>query len=47
MASNPNPSYVTDAMWWLWEQLQALEPTSQLGGIYANKRRVSQHAGQL
>lgn len=24
-------------MWWLWEQLLALEPTSQLGGIYANK----------
>lgn len=34
---NPNPALITDAMWWLWEQLHALEPTSQLGGIYANK----------
>ena len=24
-------------MWWLWEQLHLLEPSSQLGGIYANK----------
>ena len=35
--ANPNPAYITDAMWWLWQQLQALEPASQLGGIYANK----------
>ena len=35
--ANPNPAYITDAMWWLWTQLQALEPSSQLGGIYANK----------
>lgn len=35
--ANPNPGNITDAMWWLWQQLQALEPTSQLGGIYANK----------
>jgi len=34
---NPNPAYITDEMWWLWQQLQALEPSSQLGGIYANK----------
>lgn len=35
---NPNPSRITDAMWWLWQQLHALEPTSRLGGISANKR---------
>ena len=35
--ANPNPAYITDEMWWLWQQLQALEPSSQLGGIYANK----------
>ena len=37
MASNPNPTNITDAMWWLWEQLQALEPTTRLGGIFAAK----------
>jgi hypothetical protein len=37
VAANPNPSRVTDAMWRLWESLQAMEPTSALGGIYANK----------
>lgn len=37
MSANPNPSRITDAMWWLWESLQAMEPTSVLGGIYANK----------
>lgn len=34
---NSNPSRVTDAMWWLWLQLDALEPETQLGGIYADK----------
>lgn len=28
---------ITDAYGWLWEQLQLLEPGTQLGGIYANK----------
>ena len=37
MTTNPNPARVTAAMWWLWEQLHVLEPTSQLGGIYASK----------
>lgn len=37
MAANPNPSRITDEMWYLWEQLHELEPTTQLGGIYANK----------
>lgn len=35
---NPNSVVITDAMWWLWLRLRELEPTSQLGGIYANKR---------
>ncbi len=35
--SNPNPSRVTDALWWLWLQLHDMEPASELGGIYANK----------
>ena len=35
--SNPNPTYISDEMWWLWQQLQAMEPDTQLGGIYANK----------
>jgi hypothetical protein len=45
VGANPNPDSITDEMWWFWQQLQALEPTSQLGGVYAakpgyhNKRR--------
>lgn len=31
------PSHTTDEMWWLWQQLQALEPDSALGGTYADK----------
>lgn len=34
---NPNPARITAQLWWFWEQLHKLEPTSQLGGIYANK----------
>lgn len=34
---NPSPAYIHDSMWWLWEQLHALEPDTQLGGIYARK----------
>jgi hypothetical protein len=37
MAANPNPSRITAASWWLMEQLQALQPGSRNGGIYANK----------
>ncbi len=37
MASNPNPARVTDALWWLWLQLKNLEPSSELGGMFANK----------
>jgi peptidoglycan hydrolase-like protein with peptidoglycan-binding domain len=35
---NPNPEYFTDAIWWLWEHLEALHPAAELGGIYANKK---------
>lgn len=35
--ANPNPANITDEMWWLWQQLQAMEPDTELGGIYANK----------
>jgi peptidoglycan hydrolase-like protein with peptidoglycan-binding domain len=38
MSRNPNPARVTDALWWFWLQLRAMEPTSRLGGIWANKR---------
>jgi len=34
---NPNPSTVTDALWWFWLQFKAHEPSVLLGGIYANK----------
>lgn len=35
--ANPNPKNITDAEWWLWLHLHALEPKSKLGGILANK----------
>jgi hypothetical protein len=35
--ANPNPTNISEEMWWLWQQLQAMEPDSQLGGIYASK----------
>jgi hypothetical protein len=38
MAPNPNPARITDASWWLMEQLLALENGSRNGGIYADKR---------
>lgn len=31
------PANTTDAMWWFWQQLQAMEPSSALGGTFANK----------
>lgn len=34
---NPSPARITDEVWYFWESLFALEPTSQLGGIFANK----------
>jgi|SRR5215471_4561766 len=37
MSSNPNPSYITEAMWQLWEASLACIPGVELGGIYANK----------
>lgn len=46
-SANPNPAYITNEMWWLWQQLQALEPSSKLGGIYANKPGYHNARGQL
>lgn len=37
MATNPNPDRITPASWWFMEQLLAVEPGTQNGGIYANK----------
>lgn len=36
-AANPNPARITDASWWLMEELLKLQPGSLNGGIYANK----------
>lgn len=37
MAANPDPEHISAAFWWFWEQLHAMEPTTQLGGFYAPK----------
>jgi len=37
MASNPNPSRITDEMWWFWQEFKKIEPKARLGGIYADK----------
>lgn len=37
MAANPNPTYITDAVWEFWENFDQFEPDVVLGGIYANK----------
>lgn len=34
---NPNPDRQTDALWWFVCMCEALEPSSQNGGTYANK----------
>ncbi|BCB88797.1 hypothetical protein Psuf_061100 [Phytohabitans suffuscus] len=36
-AANPNPARITDASWWLMQELLKLQPGSLNGGIYANK----------
>lgn len=35
--TNPNPTYITDAMWTLWLTVEGIIPGVRLGGIYANK----------
>jgi len=37
VATNPDPGHISDALWWFWEQLHAMEPDTQLGGFYASK----------
>lgn len=36
-AANPNPSRITDEMWWMWTEAQAAIPGVRLGGIWAAK----------
>jgi hypothetical protein len=36
-SKNPNPSRMTDALWWLVTMRQRLEPKGRNGGTYANK----------
>lgn len=35
--ANPNPSRITDASWWLMQELLRLQPGTKNGGLYANK----------
>lgn len=37
MALNPIPNRITPEMWQLWETIDGVVPTAQLGGIFANK----------
>ncbi|GAA3750731.1 hypothetical protein [Micromonospora maritima] len=37
MAANPNPTRISGALWDFWLGFDALEPTVQLGGVYAPK----------
>jgi sulfite reductase alpha subunit-like flavoprotein len=37
MAANPSPAYITDQIWWLWNECRSFIPGVKLGGIYANK----------
>jgi hypothetical protein len=34
---NPNPTRMTDALWWLVCMRELLEPASENGGTYADK----------
>ncbi|WP_051797347.1 hypothetical protein [Catenuloplanes japonicus] len=36
-AANPNPGQITNEIWRFWGQFDALEPSAQLGGVYAAK----------
>jgi peptidoglycan hydrolase-like protein with peptidoglycan-binding domain len=37
MASNPNPTRTSDALWWFWTEFKKIEPSAQYGGTYAEK----------
>lgn len=45
--ANPDPAHITNEMWWLWQQLQALEPSSKLGGVFAAKPGYHNTRGNL
>src|SRR5678816_913867 len=44
---NPNPGYITDEFWKFWLELHKLEPSTRLGGIYANKPGYHNTRNQL
>jgi len=37
MASNPNPTRISAALWYLWTEIDKFEKSAQYGGSYANK----------
>jgi len=37
LATNPNPSRISTAIWRLWTEFDRLEPSALLGGVYAAK----------
>jgi hypothetical protein len=46
-ARNPNVTRISDAVWRLWTDFDALEPTVLLGGVYAAKSGYHNYRGAL